>query len=45
MGDGTNDAYAQIRNQAYPGTQNNTPMNMVSMVSSDIETVTITGLT
>jgi hypothetical protein len=45
MGDGTGDAYAQIRNQVYPGTQNNTPMNMVSMVSSDIETVTISGLT
>ncbi|WNL51049.1 hypothetical protein SCREM2_gp130 [Synechococcus phage S-CREM2] len=45
MGDGTNDAYAQIRNQVYPTTQNNTPLNMISMVSNDIETVNITGLT
>ena len=45
MGDGTNDAYAQIRNQVWPATQSYTPMNMISMVSSDIETVTITGLT
>ena len=45
MGDGTSDAYAQIRNQVYPATQNNTPMNMVSMVSNDIQTVSITGLT
>lgn len=45
MGDGTSDAYAQIRNQVYPGTQNNTPMNMISMVSSDIQNVTISGLT
>ena len=45
MGDGTNDAYAQIRNQAYAADQNYTPMNMVSMVSNDIETVNISGLT
>ena len=45
MGDGTNDAYAQIRNQVWPATQNYTPMNMISMVSNDIETVTILGLT
>ena len=45
MGDGTSDAYAQIRNQVVPGTQNNTPMNMISMVSNDIETVNIIGLT
>ena len=45
MGDGTNDAYAQIRNQVWPATQSYTPMNMISMVSNDIETVTITGLT
>lgn len=44
MGDGTNDAYAQIRNQVFPAEQNRTPMNMISMVSSDIETVTIPGL-
>jgi hypothetical protein len=45
MGDGTSDAYAVIRNQVYAATQNQTPMNMLSMVSNDIQTVTITGLT
>jgi hypothetical protein len=45
MGDGTSDAYSQIRNQVHPASQNNTPLNMVSMVSSDIVTVTINGLT
>lgn len=45
MGDGTNDAYAQIRNQVFPNTQNYTPMNMISMSSNDIQTVTISGLT
>ena len=45
MGDGTSDAYAQIRNQVYAATQSHTPMNMISMVSNDIQTVTITGLT
>ena len=45
MGDGTSDAYSQIRNQVYPAYQNRTPMNMVSMVSNDIQTVSITGLT
>jgi hypothetical protein len=45
MGDGTNDAYAQIRNNVWPSTQNYTPMNMMSMVSNDIETVSINGLT
>ena len=45
MGDGTSDAYAQIRNQVWPATQNHTPMNMISMVSNDIQTVSITGLT
>ena len=45
MGDGTGDAYAQIRNQVFPATQNNTPLNMISMVSNDIETVNIPGLT
>ena len=45
MGDGTNDAYAQIRNQVWPATQNETPMNMISMVSNDIVTVNINGLT
>ena len=44
MGDGTNDAYSQIRNQAFPATQSYTPMDMISMVSNDIETVNIPGL-
>ena len=44
MGDGTSDAYAQIRNQVWPATQNYVPLNMISMVSNDIQTVTITGL-
>ena len=44
MGDGTSDAYAKIRNQVYPAEQNRTPMNMTSMVSDDIQTVTIPGL-
>ena len=45
MGDGQNDAYAQIRNNVYPAIQNIYPLNMISMVSNDIQTVTITGLT
>lgn len=45
MGDGANDAYAQIRNNVYPAIQNIYPMNMISMVSSDIQTVSINGLT
>lgn len=46
MGDGTNDSYANmIRNQVHVNDQNSTKMNMVSMVSNDIETVTIPGLT
>lgn len=45
MGDGTNDAYAKIRNQAYPALQSRTTLDMNSMVSSDIETVSISGLT
>ena len=44
MGDGTNDAYAKIRNQVWPADQNVTPLNMVSMVSNDIESITINGL-
>ena len=44
MGDGQNDAYAQIRNNVYPAIQNIYPMNMISMVSNDIQTVTINGL-
>ncbi len=45
MGDGTNDAYAKMRNQAYPALQSWTTLDMNSMVSTDIETVTIPGLT
>ena len=44
MGDGTNDAYSQIRNQVFPSTSSVTPMNMISMVSNDIQTVSIPGL-
>jgi hypothetical protein len=46
MGDGTSDSYANgIRNQVYPADQNNTKMQLNSMVSNDIETVNIQGLT
>lgn len=45
MGDGTSDAYAQIRNDVYPSIQNVYPLNMISMVSNDIVTVNIPGLT
>ena len=46
MGDGTNDSYTNmIRNQVFPSDQNYTKMNMISMVSNDIETVNISGLT
>ena len=45
MGDGTSDAYSQIRNQVFPATTSYTPQNMLGMVSNDIETVTINGLT
>ena len=45
MGDGTNDSYSNmIRNQASPNDQNDTKMNMISMVSNDIQNVTIDGL-
>jgi hypothetical protein len=45
MGDGPNDAYSQIRNDVSPSTQDATSLNMISMVSNDIQTVSITGLT
>lgn len=45
MGDGASDAYAQIRNQVYPAFANFNVLNMISMVSNDIETVNINGLT
>ena len=44
MGDSPNDAYAQIRNYVWDSEQNYTPMNMISMVANDIETVSIPGL-
>jgi hypothetical protein len=44
MGDTQFDGFAQMRNYIYPGTQNFTPLNMVSMVSNDIQNVTINGL-
>lgn len=45
MGDGTNDSFSNmIRNQADPNDQNYTKLNMVSMQSNDIETVSISGL-
>jgi len=45
MGDGTNDSYSNmIRNQVAPTDQNYTQLNMISMVSNDIENVTIAGL-
>lgn len=43
MGDGTSDAFAQIRNQVNLE-QNYTPLNMISMVANDVETVNIPGL-
>ena len=46
MGDGTNDSYSNmIRNQVAPTDQNYTKLNLISMVSNDIQNVTIPGLT
>ena len=46
MGDGTSDSYANgIRNQVYPSEQNYTKLQLNSMVSNDIQTVNINGLT
>ena len=45
MGDGIQDSYANgIRNQVWSGDQNTTKLNLISMVSNDIETVSIGGL-
>ena len=45
MGDGTSDSYANgMRNSLYPVDQNYTKMQLNSMVSNDIENVTIPGL-
>ena len=46
MGDGISDSYANgIRNQVYPSDQNYSKLQLNSMVSNDIENVTINGLT
>ena len=46
MGDGTQDSYANgIRNHVDPTDQNNTKLQLNSMVSNDIENVNINGLT
>ena len=45
MGEGTNDSYPTIRNLVKPNDPNYISLSMQSMVSSDIETVTISGLT
>jgi len=46
MGDGTSDSYSNmIRNQVYPSDQNYTKLQLNSMVSNDIQTVNINGLT
>jgi hypothetical protein len=46
MGDGTNDSYANgIRSYINPSDQNYAKMQLNSMVSNDIETVNINGLT
>jgi len=44
MGDGTGDVYSKIRNQIYPADQTYSALSMTNMVSGDIETVSITGL-
>ena len=45
MGDGTNDSYANgIRNQVQPAA-GDTRLQLINMVSSDLETVSIPGLT
>ena len=45
MGDGTSDSFSNmIRNQVYDGDQNISKLNLISMVSSDIQTVSINGL-
>jgi hypothetical protein len=46
MGDGSSDSYANgIRNYIYPADQNYTKLQLNSMVSNDIQTVNISGLT
>ena len=46
MGDGVFDSYANgVRNEVYPADQNYGKLQLNSMVSNDIQTVNITGLT
>lgn len=46
MGDGASDSYANgVRNYIYTADQNNTKLQLNSMVSNDIQTVNIPGLT
>jgi hypothetical protein len=46
MGDGTSDSYSNgVRNHVYPSDQNYSKLQLNSMVSNDIETVNIAGLT
>ena len=46
MGDGSSDSYANgIRNEVYPSEQNYSKLQLNSMVSNDIQTVNIEGLT
>jgi hypothetical protein len=46
MGDGGNDSYSNmIRNRVMSADQNYTKLNLLSMVSNDIQTVNINGLT
>ena len=46
MGDGALDSYSNmIRNYVYPSDQNYTKLQLNSMVSNDIQTVNIAGLT
>lgn len=46
MGDGSSDSYANgIRNEVAPNDQNYTKLQLNSMVSNDIQTISINGLT
>jgi hypothetical protein len=46
MGDGSSDSYSNgVRNYIYPADQNYTKLQLNSMVSNDIQTVNINGLT
>ena len=44
MGNTQYDAFAKMRNQVFASDQNYTPLNMISMVSNDIQSITIPGL-